>query len=1205
MPFSFSEEDIEDLADSEAILERGKRYHRTGRIKSLSTEGNRVKAKIIGNYGTYAITITFDQDGEIDDYSCTCPYDGSGCKHIVAVLYSLLDRQDNIQEIPQQGKTAGTSAKKKEFRWNITLDEITHEAHHDTMIRALELLEEEAVEIKVQRADVVRAKVYDGEEQDVTLQPVSSPWRKAGVFSYCSCRSGSSCAHVIGTQLKLLQLADEAAIPGDYKTILREQYRQEQFRDFTSKLDFAAKEKEALLRKYQLLFQFEKKGSFLSLALQKALILKNGSLGQPSRISPSFLEQPELRVSEHCRNALHLLIASLHSQGYLDRSSPIRKTDFDKPLDLDLLRSLRAFYQEEPEAFIGVQFPSERVQLEIQFQKQDAGQRYALQVLALLGNEKRLLQKKDIVLLGKESLWLGCSSSPRKLFLAEIDAQNPQLVRYLFQYLGIEITAALFKDFVEHYYVPLSAVGEVALPDQYGVKEEAIAPAPRLYLRDHGNSFCMELRFLYGNKEVSLQHQQDLVYRNEQNDIVRIRRDGENEKKYYELLLQSQVMRQDNIFLPSIDVYEWLADKTPELIVQGFEIFGQQELVNAQIIAKEPELRLEISSGIDWFDLHLDVEVEGEKIPLSLLLNALKNQERFIKLSDERRAVIPEKWLTKLSGVIGFLESDLKQETIKASPAQINIIESLLDIATKAKLDQKTQQFREKFSRFTEIRDTPLPQTLQGELRPYQKVGYDWLYFLQEFSFGGCLADEMGLGKTVQVLSMLLKEKELKEKELKEKEREKKGRGKKEKGKTTPLASLTPWTPSLVVVPTSLVFNWQQEVQKFAPSLSIYVHHGLERHDTLHRITRLNTDLVLTTYGTLKRDINFLKKMKFFYIILDESQNIKNPLTHIARAVYSLQSKYRLVLTGTPIENNSTDLWSQFAFLNPGLLGNMDYFQKAFAKKIDQNKDKEKAAALKSLINPFILLRKKETVAADLPDKQITTLYCDMSKDQREVYEFWKQKFRQDILASIQEKGFANSRMKILQGLTILREICNHPRLIDESYAGESGKFSLLMERIKEVVQEGHKVLVFSSFVKMLKVFKAYFDNNGIKYCYLDGSTTKRQHVVEEFQNKAEKQAFLISLKAGGLGLNLTAADYVFVVDPWWNPAAEMQAIDRAHRIGQKNKVFVYKAITKESVEEKILELQESKLDLVKNIITVEEGIFKKLTREDIEKMFG
>ncbi|NCC70771.1 DEAD/DEAH box helicase, partial [bacterium] len=339
-------------------------------------------------------------------------------------------------------------------------------------------------------------------------------------------------------------------------------------------------------------------------------------------------------------------------------------------------------------------------------------------------------------------------------------------------------------------------------------------------------------------------------------------------------------------------------------------------------------------------------------------------------------------------------------------------------------------------------------------------------------------------------------------------------------------------------------------------------------------------------------------------IILDESQQIKNPSTRIAKAVYSLKAKNKLVMTGTPIENNLVELWSQFSFLNPGFLGKFDFFKNNFLKKISEEKDKEKMLALKNMINPFLLMRKKKLVAKELPEKQISILYCEMNEKQRKFYEIWKNKIREEIKDAIEEGGFLNAKLKILQGLTRLRQICNHPKLVDESYIGSSSKIDLIFDQIQEIIEEGHKILIFSSFIGMLKIVKEKFDVLNIDYSYLDGQSKNRQDIVNEFIENEKKKIFLISIKAGGLGLNLTVADYVFIIDPWWNPAIEMQAIDRVHRIGQKKNVFVYKTIVKDSVEEKIIELQESKKELIENLISSEEGIFKNLNQKDIDKIF-
>jgi non-specific serine/threonine protein kinase len=484
------------------------------------------------------------------------------------------------------------------------------------------------------------------------------------------------------------------------------------------------------------------------------------------------------------------------------------------------------------------------------------------------------------------------------------------------------------------------------------------------------------------------------------------------------------------------------------------------------------------------------------------------------------------------------------------------------------------EEMRERLRSFTSIEKIKLPKNFHGELRPYQKFGYDWLHFLRDFKVGGILADEMGLGKTVQTLALLQKVYE--------------------DGATL---------PSLIVVPTTPLFNWQKEIERFTPNLNVMVYAGADRKFLQEEFAE--HQIILTSYAILRRDIETLTKQEFLYVVLDESQNIKNSISVNAHAARALNARHRLALSGTPVENNLMELWSQFAFINPRMLGSERTFAENFAKPIERFGDEQTSASLKQLIFPFLLRRTKEIVATELPPKVESTVYCDMDVEQKRAYEYWRQYFRESILKSIESVGFQRSKIKVLEGLMRLRQVCCHPRLVDSNYAGTAGKFEAFIEMLDDILAEGHKVLVFSQFVKMLDVLRRHCDKENIVYEYLDGSTKNRRERVERFQSDESVKLFLISLKAGGTGLNLTAADYVIHYDPWWNPAVEMQATDRTHRIGQTKQVFAYKLITRESVEEKILALQERKRALVKNIITTDSGFMKSLTKDDVEALFG
>jgi SNF2 family DNA or RNA helicase len=497
--------------------------------------------------------------------------------------------------------------------------------------------------------------------------------------------------------------------------------------------------------------------------------------------------------------------------------------------------------------------------------------------------------------------------------------------------------------------------------------------------------------------------------------------------------------------------------------------------------------------------------------------------------------------------------------------------ETILDLRY---LDREGQSSKlENLKNFKELEEAVMPAKFRGKLRPYQKAGFNWLQFLNQYNFGGCLADDMGLGKTVQTLALL---QSIKEKNIKH--------------------------ATLLVMPTSLIYNWELEAKRFTPNLKILVYTGTNRNKNVERFQKY--DLVLTSYGIVRLDIDILTSFYFNYVILDESQAIKNPSSNISKAVRKLKSKYRLILTGTPLENSTMDLWSQMTFLNPGLLGNQTFFKNEFLTPIEKKKDEAKTYKLNSIIKPFILRRHKSQVAKELPKKVESIKYCSMTSSQEETYEEAKSYFRNKILDEIEKNGIKKSHFLLLQGLTKLRQIANHPRMVNENYTGDSGKLDDVISMISNAISEGHKILIFSQFVKHLSILCEYLDENRIKYAYLDGSTKDRESQVRNFQENDEIRIFMISLKAGGLGLNLTKADYVFLLDPWWNPAVEQQAIDRAHRIGQENKVFTYKFISKNTVEEKILALQKNKLKLATDLITTEENFFKELTADDIKRLF-
>jgi SNF2 family DNA or RNA helicase len=411
----------------------------------------------------------------------------------------------------------------------------------------------------------------------------------------------------------------------------------------------------------------------------------------------------------------------------------------------------------------------------------------------------------------------------------------------------------------------------------------------------------------------------------------------------------------------------------------------------------------------------------------------------------------------------------------------------------------------------------------------------------------------------------------------------------------------------LVACPTTLIYNWENEIKKFTPDISYQIHHGPQRRSKMEDFG--DTGLVITTYGTLRSDIKMLSQFQFDYVVLDESQAIKNPTSQVAKAALLLQSKNRLALSGTPVQNNTFDLFAQMNFLNPGMLGSMEFFRNEFANPIDKMQEEDAKKHLRKLIHPFLLRRTKEQVAPDLPEKSEMVLFCEMGTKQRKVYDAYRNSFRSKILGEIEEKGMERSQLSILTGLMKLRQICDSPAILneDEKYDNNSVKIDELVRELTENTGN-HKALVFSQFLGMLGLIKDELEKQNIPYVYFDGSTssTEREKAIQSFQHEEDCRVFLISLKAGGVGLNLTAADYVYIVDPWWNPAVEQQAIDRTHRIGQTKNIFAYRLICKDTIEEKIMLLQERKLTLVKELIADDGNAFmKQLTKEDLSYLLS
>jgi len=619
---------------------------------------------------------------------------------------------------------------------------------------------------------------------------------------------------------------------------------------------------------------------------------------------------------------------------------------------------------------------------------------------------------------------------------------------------------------------------------------------------------------------------------------------------------------EDNLFIVEESLArEFVYKELPNLISQ-FAILGAEKLKSYRIKAVTPKLSLSMSHGIDFLEGDVNMEIEGESFSLFDALNQYKKSS-YIELSDGSHAIINANYINKLQRIF-----KKQKENVKISFFDLPIVEELID----EKIAQESfKRSREIFLGFNTLKEAQLdfPQ-LNGELREYQRQGYKWIKYLQQHSLGGCLADDMGLGKTIQAIALF--------------------------------ASIYPdeKKPSLILMPKTLLFNWANELEKFSPQLSYFIHHGSNRNLSDAKTSQI----ILTTYATMRNDIEEFKEEEFHYIILDESQNIKNLNSQVSKAVMLLNSNHRLALSGTPIENNLSELYALFRFLNPSMFGSIDDFNHYYTLPIQKDGDKDAMHELKKKIYPFILRRVKKDVLQDLPDKVEQTLFVEMSSEQGAFYEQRRRFYYHAVKSQIAQNGIAKSQFFILQALSELRQIASIPETKTDGRI-ISPKREVIMENILDAIANGHKVLVFANFLDVLDCLAQDMEKEGIDYLLMTGATRDRKSMVEKFQNDDTYKVFLMTLKTGGIGLNLTAADYIFIFDPWWNKSAENQAIDRAHRIGQDKTVFSYKLITKDTIEEKMLQLQGLKSELFESLISTDGASIKSLDEKDVEFVLG
>jgi hypothetical protein len=725
--------------------------------------------------------------------------------------------------------------------------------------------------------------------------------------------------------------------------------------------------------------------------------------------------------------------------------------------------------------------------------------------------------------------------------------------------------AVVLRPLAEKYAVDLSAV----------IKTERVNELPlgRVYVSELNENFLLiKPKWLYADHEVEDGEEEETRIEGE-GKIWVISRKKEVEAALKAVLreLHPKFSGQDNgyFYLNFKEALEkrWFLTFYRRMQEMDIPVLGMNKLRKFKYNTNTPVFEVVAGRGIDWFDLTIRVSYGDQVVPLHELRKAILGKQDFILLADGSLGMVPKEWAEKYGLLLRIGQERAGGLRLPALHWSV-LAEAGLGAGDEA-LRRELEEKRYRWQGVDRVGGWPVPPAVQAQLRDYQLGGFQWMCLLDEMGWGGCLADDMGLGKTLQTLTFLRH-----------------------------IVQRYPEETHLVVCPTSLLYNWETEMKKFVPDLEYHIYYGPSR------VLNPAVSVMLTSYGVLRSDVEELAALKWGYVILDESQAIKNPASQARKAVQQLQSRNRMALSGTPVQNSTFDLYAQMDFLNPGMLGSQDFFRTQFATPVDRNGDKEAAARLRKLVYPFVLRRTKEQVARDLPDRTEMILWCEMGEEQRRIYDRFKETYRAALLDRIGEEGMGRSSIYILEGLTKLRQICDHPALVKEE--GVSAKLEELIREIEENTGH-HKALVFSQFTSMLQLIRAALEERGIPYLYLDGSMAagERKRAVVQFQEEEDTRIFLISLKAGGVGLTLTAADYVYLVDPWWNPAVEQQAIDRSHRIGQEKKVFAYRMICRDTVEEKILQLQERKKSLASDLIADETGFVKQLTREDVDYLFS
>ena len=893
----------------------------------------------------------------------------------------------------------------------------------------------------------------------------------------------------------------------------------------------------------------------------------DGAAGKDSRLNYQVIESQKVNINQDELNLLSYLLSFNH---YDSR----RLFAFGQPVGflLDWLRgSPLKIRNQNPRELKSLEFQDETGNVALGIFKDNSD--YLLQPIIVYPDHTIFLEGQIDVLTANPTYLLN------NHILYRVDSTMPASfwINFFRLQQTIRIPLEEIKDFINSFVSKiLPALDWKSLEEHLKVSELPLTQS-KIRVSERAGQFSLDVKFQYQNLEFPAQPPAQKSLASQDNHLFIVKRDYEQEADLRNLFHDHGILYIQHRWQidPKYSVLDWMRAEMPKLKKKGIEILGEDKLRRFRFLQGQPKLKLTIKSRKDWFTLNYALVLKGENLQLTHFTEILKTSKEYLKLPSGVNIYLGEELNQRLSRFLELIGQDSSHGSERFLTAAFPLVESLENLADDVSTDAAYKKWKHQYQNFSNIEPIKQLNGFEGTLRDYQKIGVDWLSFLNQFGFGGILADDMGLGKTIQVIALLS---HLKRSQKLEK-------------------------PVLIVVPLTVLFNWKNELQRFAPPLKVLTYQGQKPDREQLYNSFQEFDVILISYGILLQDRNKLSAIRWEYAILDESQKIKNPLTKTYQAVSKLRAFHRLCLTGTPIENSPQDLWAQFNFLNPGIFGTLKQFEARFTSNGDSRKDAHDL--LRKIIHPFILRRRKEEVLEELPERTNIIQYIEMTPEQSQIYRQWLEYYGNQIFERVDTNGIQKSRIKILEALTYLRQLACHPAIFQNTVdLRESGKMVLLEEMLEELIEEGHKVLIFSQFVRFLKLTRQLLDEKKWAYEYMDGSTRKREQVIRNFQTNPNISIFLISLKTGGLGLNLTAADYVIHLDPWWNPAVEQQASDRAHRIGQTNRVFVYKYIVKDSVEEKILQLQQDKIALSENLITSEKSMLKQLKLEDLKQIF-